>query len=260
MSKNLVIVESPAKAKTIKKYLGSDYEVLASYGHVRDLVPKEGAVDTEHGFEMRYQLIDKNKKHVEEIAKAVKRADAIYLATDPDREGEAISWHVRELLAKKKALPAKVDRVTFNAITKGAVTEAMKSPRDLDQPLIDAYLARHVFGPLGMTSTMYRPDPSLHDRVAPTEFDPWRQRHIRGEVHDENAFMLGGVSTTSSSTAGGNISVSSLPSMISAWMPSDRRLTPACFSAAKFPASTEDGLASSVISASGAISVNRRSV
>ena len=97
MSKNLVIVESPAKAKTIKKYLGKDFTVLASYGHVRDLLPKEGAVDTEHGFAMKYQAIEKNEKHFSAIAKAMKSADALYLATDPDREGEAISWHLCEL-------------------------------------------------------------------------------------------------------------------------------------------------------------------
>ena len=94
MSKHLVIVESPAKAKTIKKYLGKDFEVLASYGHVRDLLPKEGAVDPAHGFAMKYQIIDKNEKHVDAIAKALKKADSLYLATDPDREGEAISWHL----------------------------------------------------------------------------------------------------------------------------------------------------------------------
>jgi DNA topoisomerase-1 len=99
MGKNLVIVESPAKARTIEKYLGNDFEVLASYGHVRDLVPKEGAVDPEHGFKMKYQLIEKNEKHVEKIVKAVKK-DAVYLATDPDREGEAISWHVYEVPQK----------------------------------------------------------------------------------------------------------------------------------------------------------------
>ena len=97
MSKNLVIVESPAKAKTIEKYLGKDFEVLASYGDVRDLVPKEGAVDTENGFGMKYQVIERNEKHVKAIMKALKKADALYLATDPDREGEAISWHVRTL-------------------------------------------------------------------------------------------------------------------------------------------------------------------
>ena len=102
MNKNLVIVESPAKAKTIKKYLGKDFEVLASYGHVRDLLPKEGAVDTAHDFAMKYQIIEKNAKHVDAIVKALKTADALYLATDPDREGEAIAWHVHELLQSKK--------------------------------------------------------------------------------------------------------------------------------------------------------------
>ncbi len=97
MSKNLVIVESPAKAKTIKKYLGKDFEVLASYGHVRDLIPKEGAVDPDHDFAMKYQLIEKNERHVETIAKAATKAETLYLATDPDREGEAISWHLYEI-------------------------------------------------------------------------------------------------------------------------------------------------------------------
>ncbi|NNC65383.1 MAG: DNA topoisomerase I, partial [Gammaproteobacteria bacterium] len=107
MSKSLVIVESPAKARTIEKYLGKDFKVLASYGHVRDLVPKEGAVDPEHGFAMKYQLIDKNEPHLEKIVKAVKKSDAVYLATDPDREGEAISWHVYEVLAEKGLLENK---------------------------------------------------------------------------------------------------------------------------------------------------------
>src|SRR5579871_6138193 len=107
MSANLVIVESPAKAKTIKKYLGKGFEVLASYGHVRDLVPKEGAVDPEHDFAMRYQVIDKNEKHLSAIGKAVRKADALYLATDPDREGEAISWHVHEWLNEQRLLDSK---------------------------------------------------------------------------------------------------------------------------------------------------------
>src|SRR5512135_3396196 len=115
MSKNLVIVESPAKAKTIKKYLGKDFEVLASYGHVRDLVPKEGAVDPEHDFAMKYQLIERNEKHVDAIAKALKKAGALYLATDPDREGEAISWHLTEILKEKGLLKDKaVHRVVFH--------------------------------------------------------------------------------------------------------------------------------------------------
>src|SRR6185312_5135994 len=114
MSANLVIVESPAKAKTIKKYLGKGFEVLASYGHVRDLVPKEGAVDPATDFTMKYQLIERNEKHVDAIAKALKKADALYLATDPDREGEAISWHLVELLKELDALDGKdVHRVVF---------------------------------------------------------------------------------------------------------------------------------------------------
>src|SRR5579885_2722049 len=107
MSRNLVIVESPAKAKTIKKYLGKDYEVMASYGHVRDLVPKDGAVDPARGFEMKYQVIDRNAKHVNAIAKELKYADSLILATDPDREGEAIAWHLTEVLREKKALKDK---------------------------------------------------------------------------------------------------------------------------------------------------------
>ncbi len=143
--KNLVIVESPAKAKTIKKYLGKDFEVMASYGHVRDLLPKEGAVDPEHGFAMKYQLIEKNEKHVEAIAKALKKADALYLATDPDREGEAISWHLYEILKDKKLLKDKqVRRVVFNEITERAIQEAIKHPRDLAQNLINAQQARRA--------------------------------------------------------------------------------------------------------------------
>ncbi|MGI9257422.1 MAG: toprim domain-containing protein, partial [Gammaproteobacteria bacterium] len=104
MSKNLVIVESPAKARTIEKYLGKDFQVLASYGHVRDLVPKEGAVDPEADFAMKYQLIEKNEKHIEKIAKSIAKASALYLATDPDREGEAISWHIYEVLKERGLL------------------------------------------------------------------------------------------------------------------------------------------------------------
>ncbi|MCH2488267.1 MAG: DNA topoisomerase, partial [Erythrobacter sp.] len=140
----LVIVESPAKAKTIEKYLGKDFKVLASYGHVRDLPPKDGSVRPDEDFAMDWELYRDKQSRFKEIADAAKKADRLVLATDPDREGEAISWHVRELLRNRKALPTKVDRVTFNAITKPAVTEAMKSPRELDQPLIDAYLARRA--------------------------------------------------------------------------------------------------------------------
>lgn len=145
MGKSLVIVESPAKAKTIKKYLGKGFEVLASYGHVRDLLPKEGAVDPTHDFNMKFQLIEKNQKHVDAIAKALKSADALYLATDPDREGEAISWHLFEILRDKKLLKDKiVGRVTFNEITKRAINEAIEHPRELSIDLINAQLARRA--------------------------------------------------------------------------------------------------------------------
>lgn len=142
---NLVIVESPAKAKTIKKYLGKDFEVLASYGHVRDLVPKEGAVDTEHNFEMKYQPIERNDKHVKAISSKLKNTDALYLATDPDREGEAISWHLYELLKNRKYLKGKpVYRVVFNEITKKAVQDAIAHPRELSMDLVNAQQARRA--------------------------------------------------------------------------------------------------------------------
>ena len=145
MSKNLVIVESPAKAKTIAKYLGKDFEVLASYGHVRDLVPKDGAVDVTRGFEMKYQLIEKNEKHVNAIVRAVKAADAVYLATDPDREGEAISWHLAEILKEKNVAKNKpIRRVVFHEITKSAVQDAIAHPRDVAQPLVNAQQARRA--------------------------------------------------------------------------------------------------------------------
>jgi len=145
MGKNLVIVESPAKARTIKKYLGKDFEVLASYGHVRDLVPREGAVDPEHDFAMKYDTIDKNSKHVEAIAKAASKADALYLATDPDREGEAISWHVFELLKARHLVDDKpVQRVIFHEITQRAIAEAMAHPRNLSMELINAQQARRA--------------------------------------------------------------------------------------------------------------------
>ncbi|MEY3877583.1 MAG: hypothetical protein RLZZ191_1266, partial [Pseudomonadota bacterium] len=140
----LVIVESPAKAKTIEKYLGPGFKVLASYGHIRDLPPKDGSVDPENGFEMLWDNYADKAKQLKAITDEAKKADGLILATDPDREGEAISWHVQEVLAKKKALPANVGRVTFNAITKQAVTDAMKHPRALDIDLIDAYRARRA--------------------------------------------------------------------------------------------------------------------
>ncbi len=145
MAKNLVIVESPAKAKTISKYLGKDFEVMASYGHVRDLIPKEGAVDPDSGFAMKYQVIERNEKHVKAIIRALKMADALYLATDPDREGEAISWHLIELLKERQALNSKpVHRVVFHEITKHAVQEAIASPRDISSDLVGAQQARRA--------------------------------------------------------------------------------------------------------------------
>ena len=145
MSKNLVIVESPAKAKTIKKYLGPGFEVLASYGHVRDLLPKEGAVDVDHHFAMRYELIEKNAKHVAAIVKAMNKSDALYLATDPDREGEAISWHVYDLLRERELLTEKsVHRVVFHEITKTAVQAAINNPREISMDLVNAQQARRA--------------------------------------------------------------------------------------------------------------------
>ena len=142
---NLVIVESPAKAKTIKKYLGKDFEVLASYGHVRDLVPKEGAVDPGNDFAMKYQVIDRNDKHVKAITAKLKKAEALYLATDPDREGEAISWHLYELLKGRRILKDKlVHRVVFNEITKKAIQDAVANPRELSMDLVNAQQARRA--------------------------------------------------------------------------------------------------------------------
>ena len=142
----VVVVESPAKAKTINKYLGSDYTVLASYGHVRDLPPKDGSVDTEHDFDMKWEVGNDSRKHVKAIADALKEDNALILATDPDREGEAISWHLQEALTKRRSIKkdTPVSRVTFNAITKEAVAEAMKNPRQVDMPLVEAYLARRA--------------------------------------------------------------------------------------------------------------------
>ncbi len=142
----VVVVESPAKAKTINKYLGDNYTVLASYGHVRDLPPKDGSVDPENGFEMTWEVGNDSRKHVKAIADALKDDPELVLATDPDREGEAISWHLEETLRKRKALKkdTPVSRVVFNAITQSAVTEAMKNPREVDAPLVEAYLARRA--------------------------------------------------------------------------------------------------------------------
>jgi DNA topoisomerase I len=145
MAKNLLIVESPAKAKTINKYLGKDFQVLASYGHVRDLKPKEGAVDTEHGFTMAYEVIERNEKHVDAIAKAAKAADDIYLATDLDREGEAISWHISEILKERGLTEGKrMHRVVFSEITPKAIKAAVANPRQLSHDLVDAQQARRA--------------------------------------------------------------------------------------------------------------------
>ena len=141
----VVIVESPGKTKTINKYLGKDYEVLASFGHIRDLPAKDGSVDPDHDFNMLWEVDAKAAKRMSDIAKAVKDSDGLILATDPDREGEAISWHVLEVLKAKKVMKGvNVERVVFNAITKDAVMEAMRNPRQIDQPLVDAYLARRA--------------------------------------------------------------------------------------------------------------------
>jgi DNA topoisomerase-1 len=145
MADNLVIVESPAKAKTIKKYLGKDFDVLASYGHVRDLKPKEGAVDPDHGFAMQYQVLEKNERHVDAIAKTLRKSKALYLATDPDREGEAIAWHLKEILEERGDLAGKdVHRVVFYEITKNAIREAVAQPRGLSYDLVNAQQARRA--------------------------------------------------------------------------------------------------------------------
>ena len=142
----VVVVESPAKAKTINKYLGDNFTVLASYGHVRDLPPKDGSVDTDNNFDMKWEVASDSQKHVRAIAEALKDDDTLILATDPDREGEAISWHLQEALTKRRAIKKSTDvsRVVFNAITKSAVTEAMKQPRQVDMELVEAYLARRA--------------------------------------------------------------------------------------------------------------------
>ncbi len=146
MADNLVIVESPAKAKTIKKYLGKDFEVLASYGHVRDLVPKEGAVDPEHGFAMKYQLLEKNERHVDAIARALKKAKALYLATDPDREGEAIAWHLLEILQASAASSTARTCIAWCSTRSPRTPSAPRSaePRDLSLDLVNAQQARRA--------------------------------------------------------------------------------------------------------------------
>ena len=142
---DVVIVESPSKAKTINKYLGNDFHVLASFGHVRDLPSKDGSVEPDNDFAMKWEVDAASQKRMRDITNAVKKADTLFLATDPDREGEAISWHVLEILKEKGALKDKdVKRVVFNEITKNAVLDAMGNPRELDTELVDAYLARRA--------------------------------------------------------------------------------------------------------------------
>ncbi|MDE2018131.1 MAG: DNA topoisomerase I, partial [Hyphomicrobiales bacterium] len=157
---NVVIVESPAKAKTINKYLGRGYEVLASFGHVRDLPAKDGSVDPADDFAMKWEVDAKSAKRLADIARAAKDADRVILATDPDREGEAISWHVLEVLKAKKAVTGKtVERVVFNAVTKDAVLEAMRNPRAIDAALVDAYMARRALDYLvgfGISPVLWR--------------------------------------------------------------------------------------------------------
>lgn len=144
--KNLLIVESPAKAKTIGKYLGSDYEVLASFGHIRDLPSKDGSVEPDNDFAMHYEVSAKSSKHVKEIVDKAKNCQKLILAPDPDREGESIAWHILEVLKAKKAIKSttKVERVVFNAITKNSVIEAIKNPRSIDMDLVDAQQARRA--------------------------------------------------------------------------------------------------------------------
>ena len=142
---NIVIVESPAKAKTIEKYLGPDYKVMASIGHIRDLLPKNGSVNTDEQYKMIWEISTQGKKVIKEISAAIQTGDNLFLATDPDREGEAISWHVEEVLKEKKKLEnVNVKRITFNEITKEAVNSAISHPRELDNNLINAYLARRA--------------------------------------------------------------------------------------------------------------------
>jgi DNA topoisomerase-1 len=142
---NVLIVESPSKAKSINKYLGNTYKVLASVGHVRDLTAKNDAIDTENNFQMKWETSDRGKKVIKDIANAAQNSENLYLATDPDREGEAIAWHVEELLREMPKLAnLNIHRITFNEITKNAVLEALKEPRKVNENLVNAYLARRA--------------------------------------------------------------------------------------------------------------------
>ena len=163
---NLVIVESPAKAKTINKYLGKDYIVLASYGHIRDLPSKNGSVDPENDFKMLWEIDSFSKKYLKEITEAAKESAKIILATDPDREGEAIAWHVKEFLDEKKILKdKKVERVVFNEITKKAVTHGIDNPRQIEPLLVDAYMARRALDYFCLLYTSPSPRDGLLSRM-----------------------------------------------------------------------------------------------
>jgi DNA topoisomerase-1 len=179
---NLVVVESPAKAKTINKYLGKDYTVLASYGHVRDLPAKDGSVRPDEDFAMSWDIDGKSAKHLNEIAQALKESDRLILATDPDREGEAISWHVLEILKKKGVVKDKpVERVVFNQITRQAILEAMRHPRRIDPDLVDAYLARRALDYLvgfSLSPMLWRKLPGA--RTAPDLRPRTRDRGVQG--------------------------------------------------------------------------------
>src|SRR3989304_486407 len=177
----VVVVESPSKAKTINKYLGPGFEVLASFGHIRDLPAKDGSVDHADNFKMLWEGDPQSQKRVNDIAHALKKADTLILATDPDREGEAISWHVLEALNEKKALKdQKIERVVFNAITKQSVTEAMKHPRAIDEALVDAYLARRALDYLvGSTAAALEAKPARRNPPPPFTPSPMQQEASR---------------------------------------------------------------------------------
>ena len=176
---NLVIVESAAKAKTINKYLGPDYKVVASYGHVRDLPSKNGSVEPENDFEMHWAQDDeRSKKVMREISDACRKADKLILATDPDREGEAISWHILEILNDRKVLHKglEIERVAFNAITKQSILTALENPRQIDQPLVEAYLARRALDYLvgfTLSPVLWRKLPGSRSAEAPELMLPY---------------------------------------------------------------------------------------
>ena len=190
---NVVVVESPAKAKTINKFLGSDFRVLASYGHVRDLPPKDGSVRPEEDFSLIWQTDPKSKKHLDEIANALNGSGNLYLATDPDREGEAISWHVQQLLADRDVLDGvDVKRVVFHEITKDAVLAAMANPRELNRELVDAYLALGL-GPARLTFFI--------ENLTDTAYASWSDVFYLGQTDPgfiySNQVMLGAPRTFS---------------------------------------------------------------